>query len=311
MSNPTNTSTENALAMVVAPPRPLGPRQEELDLRGQVALITGASRGIGKRTALALARRGVKVVVAARSTSGDGELAGTIGETVREIESIGGEALAVATDLSKEGDLEQLVRSAVDRFGGIDILVNNAAVTIGHSWVAPIGDMPRADWLYHFAVNLHAPFTLVQLIVPLMAKRGGGRILNVTTGSGEVFRQPEEPPALESVGEFDLGSPAYFASKRALDRFANVIAPHLARKNIFIIGVHPGFVATEVAVHRVAGLVDESMMISPEIPARMLAYFAGCVDPKEYTGRIFWAERELAELGIELDQSPGASNAEM
>lgn len=80
-----------------------------------------------------------------------------------------------------------------------------------------------------------------------------------------------------------------------------MIAPHLARKNIFIIGMHPGFVATEVAVHRAAGLVDESM-ISPEMPARMLAYFAACSDPKEYAGRIFWAERELAELGIELDQ---------
>ena len=249
---------------------------------------------------MALARRGVKVVVAARTVEGGGDLQGTIGETAREIESLGGEALAVATDLSKEEDLEALVRAAVDRFGGIDILINNAAVTIGHSWVAHFGNMPRADWLYHFAVNLHAPFTLVQLVVPIMEARGGGRILNVTTGSGEVFRQPEEPPVLESVGDFDLGSPAYFASKRALDRFANVIAPHLARKNIFIIGMHPGFVATEVAVHRTAGLVDESMMISPEIPARMLAYFAACQDPKEYAGRIFWAERELAELGIDI-----------
>jgi NAD(P)-dependent dehydrogenase (short-subunit alcohol dehydrogenase family) len=300
MPDVADSNIENALAMVVAPPRPLGPRQAERDLSGKVALITGASRGIGKRTAVALARRGVKVVVAARSVNSGGELAGTIGETVREVESLGGEALAVATDLAMEEDLQRLVESAVDRFGGIDILVNNAAVTIGHSWVAPIGDMPRADWLYHFAVNLHAPFTLVQLVVPIMEKRGGGRILNVTTGSGEVFRQPEEPPVLESVGDFDLGSPAYFASKRALDRFANVIAPHLARKNIFIIGMHPGFVATEVAVHRVSGLVDESMMISPEIPARMLVYFAACSDPKEYAGRIFWAERELSELSIEV-----------
>jgi NAD(P)-dependent dehydrogenase (short-subunit alcohol dehydrogenase family) len=300
MSNTTSSNVDQALAMVVAPPRPLGPRQQERTLAGKVALITGGSRGIGKRAALALARCGAKVVVAARSVQGNGELAGTIGETVSEVAAFGGEALAVATDLSREDELERLVQTAVDRFGGIDILINNAAVTIGHSWVAPVGDMPRADWLYHFAVNLHAPFTLVQLVVPLMEQRGGGRILNVTTGSGEVFRQPEEPPVLEAVGDFDLGSPAYFASKRALDRFSNVIAPHLARKNIFVISMHPGFVATEVAVHRVAGLVDESMMISPEIPARMLAYFAACADPKEYAGRIFWAERELAELGIEL-----------
>jgi NAD(P)-dependent dehydrogenase (short-subunit alcohol dehydrogenase family) len=288
--------------VVVAPPRPLGARQDEQDLSGKVALVTGASRGIGKRTALALARRGVKVVVTARSESPNAVLAGTIGETVGDVESLGSEALAVAADLSKEEDLERIVQSAVERFGGIDILVNNAAVTIGHSWDAPIEEMPRADWLYHFAVNLHAPFTLVQLVVPVMEKRGGGRILNVTTGSGEVFRYPEEPPALEAMGDFSLGSPAYFASKRALDRFANVIAAPLARRNIAIITMHPGFVASEVAVHRVAGMgVDESIMVPTDTPARMLAYFAACANPFEYAGRIFWAERELNELGIELD----------
>ena len=135
-----------------------------------------------------------------------------------------------------------------------------------------------------------------------MEERGGGRILNVTTGSGEVFRQPEEPPALESVAEFSLESPAYFASKRALDRFANVIAAQLARKNIAIITMHPGFVASEIALHRVQGMgVPESMMIPMGIPARMLAYFAACEKPLEYSGRIFWAERELEELGIEPD----------
>lgn len=134
---------------------------------------------------------------------------------MQEIESAGGEALTVATDLAEEAHLERLVQAAVNRLGGIDILVNNAAVTIRHSWVAHVGDMPRADWLYHFAVNLHAPFSLVQLTVPIMEKRGGGQILNVTAVSGEVFRQPAEPPVLEAVGDFDLGSPAYFASKRA------------------------------------------------------------------------------------------------
>jgi NAD(P)-dependent dehydrogenase (short-subunit alcohol dehydrogenase family) len=289
-------------AAQVAPLRPLGERQAEHDLTGKVAIVTGASRGIGKQAALALARRGANVAIAARTVNDGGEVAGTIGAAVAEIEALGAEAIAVATDLSQEDDLQRLVQSAVDRFGGVDILINNAAVTIGHSWAVPIAEMPRADWLYHFAVNLHAPFTLVQLAVPIMEKRGGGRILNVTTGSGEVFRQPEEPPALESVAEFSLESPAYFASKRALDRFANVIAAQLARKNIAIITMHPGFVASEIAVHRVQGMgVPESMMIPMGIPARMLAYFAACERPLEYSGRIFWAERELEELGIELD----------
>lgn len=289
-------------AAQVAPVRPLGERQAEHDLTGKVAIVTGASRGIGKQAALALARRGANIAIAARTVNDGGEVSGTIGGAVAEIEALGAEAIAVATDLSQEDDLQRLVQSAVDRFGGVDILINNAAVTIGHSWAVPIVEMPRADWLYHFAVNLHAPFTLVQLVVPIMEKRGGGRILNVTTGSGEVFRQPEEPPALESVAEFSLESPAYFASKRALDRFANVISAQLARKNIAIITMHPGFVASEIAVHRVQGMgVPESMMIPMDIPARMLAYFAACERPMEYSGRIFWAERELEEFGIELD----------
>jgi NAD(P)-dependent dehydrogenase (short-subunit alcohol dehydrogenase family) len=218
MADTANTSIDNALAMVVAPPRPLGPRQDELDLQGRVAIVTGGSRGIGKRAALALARRGVKVVVAARSTSANGDLAGTLGETVGEIEALGGEGIAVAMDLSREEDLERLVQATVDRFGGIDILVNNAAVTIGHSWVARVGDMPRADWHYHFAVNLHAPFTLVQLAVPIMEKRGGGRILNVTTGSGRCSANPRsrrfwKPSASSTSGR----RPISRASARSTD----------------------------------------------------------------------------------------------
>jgi NAD(P)-dependent dehydrogenase (short-subunit alcohol dehydrogenase family) len=297
----TETTIQDGV-MVVPAPRPLGDRQAERDISGKVALITGASRGIGKQTALALARRGAKIVVTARTTSTGGTLAGTIGDTVGEVEDLGAEALAVAADLSQQNDLERVVQAAVQRFGGIDILINNAAVTIGHHWDTPVEQMPREDWLYHFAVNLHAPFTLTQLVIPIMEKRGGGRIINVTTGSGEVFRLPEEPPPLESIGDFNMGSPAYFASKRALDRFGNVIAPQLAKKNIAVITVMPGFVATEVAVHRVAGTgIGESMMIDMDVPARMLAYFASCERPHDYAGRIFWAERELKELGIELD----------
>jgi NAD(P)-dependent dehydrogenase (short-subunit alcohol dehydrogenase family) len=299
MAEQASTRIEDG-AMVVAPPRPLGKRQVEQDISGKVAVITGASRGIGKQTAMSLAQRGAHVVVTARTADPGGELAGTVGETVAEIEALGGQALAVVADLAQEADLQRIVHSTVERFGGIDILVNNAAVTIGHNWVTPIEEMPREDWLYHFAVNVHAPFTLTQLVLPIMAARGGGRIINVTTGSHEVFRLPEEPPPLTTIDDFDLGSPAYFASKRALDRFGNVIAPSLAKKNIAVITVMPGFVASEVAVYRVAGTgIGESMMIPMDVPARMLTYFASCESPLDYAGRVFWAERELKELGIE------------
>jgi NAD(P)-dependent dehydrogenase (short-subunit alcohol dehydrogenase family) len=282
-------------------------RQEEADLSGKVAIITGSSRGIGKQAALVLARRGVNIVVTARTVDpGQNELPGTIGETVAEIEALGAEAIAVGADLAVEEDLERIVQTATDRFGGVDILVNNAAVTADHNMTADPLKLPRSDWLHHFAVNVHAPFTLVQLVAPIMEARGGGRILNVTTGSGEVHRLPEEPRKMESLGGFSLLMPAYYSSKRALDRFANVMTPVLASKNIFIISLMPGLAASPIAVSRVktAGM-DDSLMVPLDVPARMLAYFAACADPAEYAGRIFWAERELAELGLSVDAPVG------
>jgi len=277
-------------------------RQKEIDLSGKIAIITGASRGVGKQAALDLARRGVKLVLAARTVEPDGKLPGTLGETLQQIEDLGGEALAVQTDLASEADLENLVAKAVERFGRVDILVNNAAATTGEMWQNGFLGLSREDWKYQFEVNTHAPFTLMQLCVPIMEARGGGRIINITTGSGEVFREVEEPTALESNGEFSLVVPGYFSSKRALDRLGNVIAPDLARRGIFVIGMHPGLVATELVAIRVEeeGL-DNSVAVPMAVPSRMIAYFAACEDPKEYTGRLFWAERELADMGIELD----------
>ena len=280
-------------------------RQQELDLAGKVVIITGASRGIGKQTAVAFARRGAYLVLTARTVVPDGKLPGTLGETLAQLEGMGASALTVPADLASEADLSRIVDAAVDRFGGVDVLVNNAAATDGGFWANGFLDLKRADWLYQFDVNVHAPFTLMQLVTPIMESRGGGRILNVTTGSGEVFRLPEEPRKLERVGDFSLNVPGYYASKRALDRLGNALAPELASRGITVIGLMPGLVATEIVMQRVQdeGL-DDSVAVPMEVPARVLAYFAACADPMEYTGRLFWAERELKDLGLELDDQP-------
>ena len=99
-------------------------RQHESDLSGKVVIITGASRGVGKQAARDFARRGAHVVLAARTVEADSALPGTLGETLKEIEAQGGQAIAVATDLASEANLGALVQAAVDRFGGVDILVN-------------------------------------------------------------------------------------------------------------------------------------------------------------------------------------------
>lgn len=284
-------------------------RQTEGSLTGKTVIITGASRGVGKQAALDFARRGANVVLAARTVQRDSQLPGTLGETLKQIEDMGRGAIAVPTDLAREDDLKGLVAAAVERFGGVDVLINNAAATTGDIWTKGFLELTRADWLYQFAVNVHAPFTLMQLAVPIMECRGGGRIVNVTTGSGEVFRQPEESQKLQSQGNFSLNVPGYYASKRALDRLGNAIAPELARKNIAVIGMHPGLVATELVAIRVknAGL-DDSVAVPMTVPSRMLVYFASCENPMEYTGRLFWAEREMAAMGIDLDEAFAAAN---
>jgi NAD(P)-dependent dehydrogenase (short-subunit alcohol dehydrogenase family) len=277
-------------------------RQQELALAGKVVIITGASRGVGKQASLDFARRGAHVVLAARTVEADSALPGTIGETLKQIEDLGGQAIAVATDLAREEDLKRLVDAAAERFGGVDVLINNAAATTGDIWGKPFSELTRKEWLYQFDVNVHAPFTLTQLVVPIMEKRGGGRIINLSTGSGEVFRQPEELPKLAAQGGFSLAVPGYYSSKRALDRFGNCMAPEFHTKNIAVIGLHPGLVATELVAIRVKekGL-DDSVAVPMTVPARMLVYFAACENPMEYTGRIFWAEREMADMGIELN----------
>ena len=276
-------------------------RQPELDLTGKVAIITGASRGIGRQAAIDLAHRGVKVVITARTVNHDPTVIGSLSATAKAIEDAGGEVLMVQADVANRDDLKRLVAETVAHFGGVDILVNNAAATEGSVWSKAFLDITYDEWTNHFDVHVHAPFILMQMVTPIMASRGGGRIINITTGSAEAHRLIEEVvPPTASFGQ-SVTVPSYFASKRALDRLGNVVSPELRKFNVFVVTMHPGFVASEVVSARLESQPAEgkAVPIDTGIPARMIVYFAACADPEEYTGRLFKAEREYAELALD------------
>jgi citronellol/citronellal dehydrogenase len=152
-------------------------------LDGKVAIVTGASRGVGAAAAVALAQEGVAVACAARATDADPlSLPGTIDATVREITDAGGHALAVPTNLAKEDEIERMVAATVEHFGRLDVLVNNAAITFPGDL-----DVPLKRYDLMMAVNLRAPLVAAHAAVPHMKQQGEGAILNVSSAAALMY----------------------------------------------------------------------------------------------------------------------------
>src|SRR5260370_37892352 len=147
-----------------------------MDLTGKVAIVTGASRGVGAATAAALAARGARVACAARATDASPlSLPGTIDDTVRGITDAGGEAVAIPTNLAHDDEVDAMVARTVDVFGGVDLLVNNAAITFPGDLEI---DLKRFDLV--FAVDLRAPMLAISAATPAMRARRRARILNLS-----------------------------------------------------------------------------------------------------------------------------------
>lgn len=181
-----------------------------MELSGKVALITGASRGIGRALALRLASRGMKVVVAAKTMDPDPRLPGTLRETVEAIEAAGGEALAVQTDVRIGSALEALVRAAEECFGGVDVLVNNAGALYWH----PIAETPATRFDLVMQVNARAAFLLSRACIPHFVRRGGGVVINMS------------PPIVPAAA---AGHTAYMISKFGMTLVtAGLAAEHAA-----------------------------------------------------------------------------------
>jgi len=261
-----------------------------VELTGKVAIVTGASRGIGRQLAIELARRGATVVVAARTVDPHRRLPGTIGETLSAIEEVGGNAIAVQVDVTRPEDLERLISTTIESFGRLDVLINNAADTQGTS--SPIEDYPRDSWLRQFDANVHGPFILMGLAVPHLIAQGGGVIVNMTSGAGEMVSPSFPGLSAEAGSPVRLGTLlGYATTKAALNRLTNAVAPDLAVHNIAVIAVDPGFTRTElVDLLGSRGFVDAESAAPMDVPVRTVLDLITAEDPLAFTGQVIHAQ---------------------
>ena len=253
-----------------------------MELRDRVALVTGASRGVGRAVAIALAQAGADVACAARATDDSPlKLPGTVDETVRQVEAAGRRGLAVPTNLASEAEVERMVRHTIDHFGRLDILVNNAAITFPGDLELP---MKRFDLI--MAVNLRAPLQAIQLVMPGMVQRRVGAIINVSSAAG--------------LHPFP-GLMAYGMSKAALERMsidaAQQLRPYGIAVNTFRIDVP---VASEGFVANLPD-IDHDDWEPTEVPAEGILWMLR--QPPDYTGRNVGMVELRAAHGIMASRS--------
>jgi 3-oxoacyl-[acyl-carrier protein] reductase len=190
-------------------------------LRGKTAIVTGSSRDIGRGIALALAREGSNVVVNAVTGVQAAEA------VAAQVRALGAQALVVRADVSNKADVERLIGAAVERFGHLDVLVNNAAA---HLPYAPVFDLSEQDWDRLLSVNLKGVFLCAQAAARQMQEQGSGVIINV---SSTAWRVPM------------TGDAAYVASKGGIVALTRALAVDLAPHGVRVIGVAPGHIETQ------------------------------------------------------------------
>ncbi len=264
-------------------------------LDGRVALVTGASRGIGEAIATRFAAEGARVVCIARTLhEGDHPLDGSLERTVATIREAGGEAAAIAANISEGEECARVVAEAEQAFGPVDVLVNNAAA----NYFAPVAEIPDRRWRRVFAVNVHAPFLLAQGVLPGMIERGGGAIVNI--GSGGAIgpgRGPYEPAA---TGRAVL----YGSTKAALERFTQGLAEEVEQDGIAVSCVSPSEpVRTPGALFHLeaSGMGDQGAPVDYMVESALLL----ATEPLErVSGLVTYDQRLLTEYGL-LDDAKG------
>jgi len=266
-------------------------------LEGRTAIVTGASRGLGRATALALAREGAAVAVVARTEQvWDERLPGTIGDTVAQIEQAGGRAVAIRADLLERQDIPRLVEQARAQLGPITLLVNNAAFTAPGRPPTPAAPpkpkQPRtaqvqADWppfigtplhafRRHFEIAVFAAYELMQLVAPDMIDAGGGAMINISSVASRI-------PGTGPFQDFSGGVlPGYGGSKAALEHLTSSAAYDLQRRNISVNALSPSLpmMTPGLSYYR----ADFEEIGSEDEFAEAVVQLA-LVDPNQVTGR--------------------------
>ncbi|MGH7787771.1 MAG: SDR family NAD(P)-dependent oxidoreductase [Candidatus Binatia bacterium] len=267
----------------------------------QVAFITGASRGIGRGCALELARRGFDLVLTARTVTGaeryehsstvkrsaTGPLPGSLEQTAAEVRALGADAAVIKLDLSVRTDWPAAVAAALERFGRIDVLVNNGRY-IGPGHMDPFEETPVDLIEQMMLCNVIAPLHLIKLCLPAMKRQGRGIVINVTSSAGD-----REIDAPIGKGGWGLG---YSLSKAAFNRMVPGLAKELRQYQIAVIGLMPGFVGTErMAIELKDFGFDASAGLPVENPGRVCAMLATAKNPLYFTGKDIYGPAFHAE----------------
>lgn len=276
-------------------------------LQGRNAIVTGASRGLGRAIAVAMAREGAAVAVVARSqTQWDPRLPGTVHEVVDEIERSGGRAVAAAADLSKAEDVERVVAESRAALGPITVLVNNAALTVpgrppadgsapprppgpaaaAHDampWVSFL-DFPLKGFRMHFEIGVFAAYRLMQLSLPDMVAAGAGAVVNISSVAGLI---PGEGP-YRSAGR--PGPLAYGGNKAALHHLTQAVAVEMQAHGIAVNVLSPS--EPVITPGNLVAAAGETDWASPEDFAEATIRVA-LADPEVTNGQILWSDDVL------------------
>ena len=259
-------------------------------LDGRVAIVTGASRGIGSEIARFFATEGASVICAARTLhEGDHPLEGSLEKTVGDVRQSGGEATPVAVNISLPEDCEKLLQETREIYGPVDVLVNNAALT----YYVPVKDFPLNRWMRSWAVNFHAPFLLSKLALEDMVPRGSGSIVNISSAAAVGPGRGPYPDAPQ-----DSAGTCYGAEKAALERFTQGLAMEVYQYGVSVTCVAPSLIVPTpgTVFHNLVSGMDDPRGESPELMARAALLLV--TEPLDrVTGRVTYSQQILKEFG--------------